>query len=233
MIYPLIWLVVSSLKPNDEIFTDIGTLRQRPQLRQLRLRLDLAAAAVRRLPRQLDDPRDRSDHRQSRVVLARGLRVRTAAVPRTQSVLRDHAGHDHAALPRRAGPAVHHLPGSSAGSRRSCRSSCRSSSPLDAFFIFLMVQFIRGIPKEIFEAARIDGAGHGRIFAQVTLPLMVPALATTAIFTFIWTWSDFFGPLHLSAHPRACSRCPSRSRGSSTRSPRRTTGRCSRCRWSR
>ena len=65
----------------------------------------------------------------------------------------------------------------------------------DAFFVFLMVQFIRGLPKEIFEAARIDGAGHPRIFAQITLPLMVPALATTAIFTFIWTWGDFFGPL--------------------------------------
>ena len=65
----------------------------------------------------------------------------------------------------------------------------------DAFFVFLMVQFIRGIPKEIFEAARIDGAGHFRSFVQITLPLMIPALATTAIFTFIWTWSDFFGPL--------------------------------------
>lgn len=65
----------------------------------------------------------------------------------------------------------------------------------DAFFVFLMVQFIRGLPKEVFEAARIDGAGHPRIFAQITLPLMVPALATTAIFTFIWTWGDFFGPL--------------------------------------
>lgn len=66
---------------------------------------------------------------------------------------------------------------------------------MDAFFIFLMVQFIRGLPKEIFEAARIDGAGHARIFGQITLPLMVPALATATIFTFIWTWGDFFGPL--------------------------------------
>jgi multiple sugar transport system permease protein len=66
---------------------------------------------------------------------------------------------------------------------------------IDAFFIFLMVQFIRALPNEIFEAARIDGAGHPRMFAQITLPLMVPALATTTIFTFIWTWSDFFGPL--------------------------------------
>lgn len=65
----------------------------------------------------------------------------------------------------------------------------------DAFFIFLMVQFIRALPKEIFEAARIDGAGHPRMFLQITLPLMTPALATVAIFTFIWTWSDFFGPL--------------------------------------
>lgn len=65
----------------------------------------------------------------------------------------------------------------------------------DAFFVFLMVQFIRGLPKDLDEAARIDGAGHPRIFLQVILPLMVPALATTAIFTFIWTWSDFFSQL--------------------------------------
>lgn len=66
---------------------------------------------------------------------------------------------------------------------------------VEAFFIFLMVQFVRSLPNELFEAARIDGAGHLRTFVQVTLPLMVPALATTTIFTFIWTWGDFFGPL--------------------------------------
>ncbi|KQM17939.1 sugar ABC transporter permease [Plantibacter sp. Leaf171] len=65
----------------------------------------------------------------------------------------------------------------------------------DAFFVFLMVQFIRGIPKELDEAARIDGCGHPRIFGVIILPLMVPALATTAIFTFIWTWNDFFSQL--------------------------------------
>ena len=71
----------------------------------------------------------------------------------------------------------------------------------DAFFIFLMVQFIRGIPKELDEAARIDGAGHPRIFVQIILPLMVPALATTAIFTFIWTWNDFFSQLVFLTKP--------------------------------
>lgn len=65
----------------------------------------------------------------------------------------------------------------------------------DAFFVFLMVQFIRGVPKELDEAARIDGAGHPRIFLRVILPLMTPALATTTIFTFIWTWNDFFSQL--------------------------------------
>src|SRR5262249_35827736 len=59
----------------------------------------------------------------------------------------------------------------------------------DAFFIFLMVQFIRGIPREIDEAARIDGAGHFRTYYRIILPLMLPALATTAIFTFIWSWN--------------------------------------------
>jgi multiple sugar transport system permease protein len=65
----------------------------------------------------------------------------------------------------------------------------------DAFFVFLMVQFIRGIPRELDDAARIDGCGKAGIFLRVILPLMTPALATTAIFTFIWTWNDFFSQL--------------------------------------
>jgi multiple sugar transport system permease protein len=71
----------------------------------------------------------------------------------------------------------------------------------DAFFIFLMVQFFRGLPKELDEAARIDGAGHARIFFQIMLPLSTPALATTAIFTFIWTWNDFFRQLIFLTKP--------------------------------
>ncbi len=73
----------------------------------------------------------------------------------------------------------------------------------DAFFVFLMVQFIRGIPKELDEAARIDGCGHWQIFSKLMVPLMGPAIATTAIFTFIWTWSDFFTPLIYLTDPIA------------------------------
>jgi len=65
----------------------------------------------------------------------------------------------------------------------------------DAFFVFLMIQFIRGLPRDLDEAARIDGAGHVRTFAHVILPLMKPALVTSSIFAFIWSWNDFFGPL--------------------------------------
>jgi multiple sugar transport system permease protein len=65
----------------------------------------------------------------------------------------------------------------------------------DAFFIFLMVQFFRGIPKELDEAAMMDGCSPWRIYWKVMLPLSLPVMATTAIFSFIWTWDDFFGPL--------------------------------------
>jgi ABC-type glycerol-3-phosphate transport system permease component len=68
-----------------------------------------------------------------------------------------------------------------------------------AFFIFLVVQFIRGIPKELDESAKIDGASEYITFAKIIFPLIKPALVTVAIFTFIWSWDDFFGQvLYLS-----------------------------------
>ncbi|WP_309127484.1 carbohydrate ABC transporter permease [Microbacterium sp.] len=65
----------------------------------------------------------------------------------------------------------------------------------EAFFVFLIVQFIRQMPRDMDEAARIDGAGHMRIFWSIILPLIRPALITCAIFAFIWTWNDFLSPL--------------------------------------
>lgn len=65
----------------------------------------------------------------------------------------------------------------------------------DSFFILLMVQFIRGIPKELDESATIDGCGQSQIYWRIVLPLLVPALITTSIFTFIWTWDDFFSQM--------------------------------------
>jgi multiple sugar transport system permease protein len=65
----------------------------------------------------------------------------------------------------------------------------------DTFFIFLLVQFIRAIPRDLDDAAKIDGCSHFQMYLRIILPLATPALATTAIFTFIWTWSDFFTQL--------------------------------------
>jgi multiple sugar transport system permease protein len=65
----------------------------------------------------------------------------------------------------------------------------------NAFFIFLIRQYMRTIPRELDEAARIDGAGHLRIFWSVILPLCKPVLAVCAVFVFLATWNDLLGPL--------------------------------------
>ncbi|MEV3855671.1 carbohydrate ABC transporter permease [Streptomyces sp. NPDC050095] len=65
----------------------------------------------------------------------------------------------------------------------------------EAFFVFLMVQFMRGLPRELDEAAKLDGCGHLRTYWSIVLPLTRPALITSAIFTFINAWNDFMGPL--------------------------------------
>ena len=65
----------------------------------------------------------------------------------------------------------------------------------DAFFIFLLRQFFLSIPEELSEAARLDGLGEWGIFWKIILPLSKPALATVALFQFIATWNDFSGPL--------------------------------------
>jgi multiple sugar transport system permease protein len=63
------------------------------------------------------------------------------------------------------------------------------------FFIFLLTQFFKTLPGELAESARVDGAREWTIFTRVILPLAKPALATVALFQFIGTWNDFFGPL--------------------------------------
>jgi multiple sugar transport system permease protein len=64
-----------------------------------------------------------------------------------------------------------------------------------AFGIFLVRQYARGIPDELLEAARIDGASEWRIFGRIVLPLLKPIMVTLAIFTFLTAWNDFMWPL--------------------------------------
>lgn len=194
MIYPLIWLVVSSFKPNDEIFRDLSIFTTSLTIENYvngwndlqhpfglflanstiisigaivgnLVSCSLAAFAFARL-------KFRGRNLWFAIMLATiMLPFQVVLVP--QFTIFKELGWINTFLPLIVPKFL----------------------AVDAFFIFLMVQFIRALPKELFEAARIDGAGHVRTFVQITLPLMIPALATTAIFTFIWTWGDFFGPL--------------------------------------
>ena len=194
MLYPVLWMVVSSLRPNSQIFRSAGLALTHPRFENYSngwnafsqpfshyminsaivvtgailgnlFACSLAAYAFARL-----------EFRAKRVLFAIMLvtimlPIHVIIVP--QYVLYSELGWVNTFLPLIVPKFL----------------------ATDAFFIFLMVQFIRGIPREIDEAARIDGAGHARIFFHVILPLMVPALATTAIFTFIWTWNDFYTQL--------------------------------------
>jgi ABC-type glycerol-3-phosphate transport system permease component len=63
------------------------------------------------------------------------------------------------------------------------------------FFIFLMVQYMKTIPRELDDAARIDGAGTWDILYKIILPLCVPPLTIIIVFTFLWTWNSFLDPL--------------------------------------
>jgi ABC-type glycerol-3-phosphate transport system permease component len=70
-----------------------------------------------------------------------------------------------------------------------------------AYNIFLLRQFLMGIPRDIDEAALIDGANHATIFWKLLIPNMGPAMATVGIFAFIYNWKDFMGPLVILNSP--------------------------------
>ncbi len=75
----------------------------------------------------------------------------------------------------------------------------------DAFFVFLLVQFMRSLPKELEEAAILDGCSKLGVFTRIIVPLSKPALVTTALFTFLWTWDDFFNHLLYLTKPEIFS----------------------------
>jgi multiple sugar transport system permease protein len=72
----------------------------------------------------------------------------------------------------------------------------------NAYDVFLLRQFFRTIPEEMCDAARVDGASEWQIFTRLVIPLSVPVLATVSVFTFLWAWNDFTGPLLFLTSPR-------------------------------
>jgi multiple sugar transport system permease protein len=201
MLYPVIWMVVSSLRPGNEIFRDPGILVKDLRIENYKagwnalsepftryllnsavvvlgailgnlVSCSMAAYAFARLEFTA------KKFWFAIMLLSIMLPIHVVIVP--QYILFSQAGWINTFLPLIVPKLL----------------------ATDAFFVFLMVQFIRGIPRELDEAARIDGCGRGGIFLRVILPLMVPALATTTIFTFIWTWNDFFSQLIYLTDPK-------------------------------
>lgn len=72
----------------------------------------------------------------------------------------------------------------------------------NAWDVFLLRQFFKTIPEEMCDAARVDGANEWQIFTRIVLPLSTPVLATITVFTFLWAWNDFTGPLLFLHSPR-------------------------------
>ena len=71
-----------------------------------------------------------------------------------------------------------------------------------AFFIFLIVQYMRGVPKELDEAAQIDGCSKIGILFRILAPVVQPAIVSASIFAFYWIWQDFFQPLIFVGSPK-------------------------------
>jgi oligogalacturonide transport system permease protein len=70
-----------------------------------------------------------------------------------------------------------------------------SAFAVDAFFVFMLIQFMRSIPRELDEAATIDGCGPFRILIDIIIPILKPAIISVALFQFMWTMNDFMSPL--------------------------------------
>jgi oligogalacturonide transport system permease protein len=66
---------------------------------------------------------------------------------------------------------------------------------MDAFFVFMMIQFMRSVPRDMEEAARVDGANTLQVLWYVVVPMMRPAIISVCLFVFMWTMNDFLGPL--------------------------------------
>ncbi len=194
MIYPLLWMVASSLKPSNLIFSDLSIIPRRIDLSHytdgwaalsvsfgrfltnsavvaalsvigLVFSSSLTAFAFARL--------EFAGRRILFAIMLTTIMLPAHAILLPQYLLFNKLGWLNTYLPL----IVPHWLG------------------VDAFFVFLLVQFMRAIPRELDDAARIDGCGPFRLYWSVILPLTKPALVTVAIMSFTWSWDEFLGPL--------------------------------------
>jgi oligogalacturonide transport system permease protein len=82
-----------------------------------------------------------------------------------------------------------------------------SAFATDTFFVFMLVQFLRGIPRDMEEAALIDGCNAVQMLWHIIVPLLKPAIVSVIVFQFIWTMNDFMGPADLPVVASRSTRC--------------------------
>ena len=195
MLYPLLWMISASFKTNAEIFTGTSFLPQNPTLDNFRnglkgvsgysftlfffnsflicilniignaISCSMAAYAFAKLPFKL------SGILFSVMMVTLMLPMHVRLIP--QYIVFNNLGWINTLLPL----------------------TVPSYFATGGFFVFLLVQFMRGISNELLEAPRIDGCNTFQIYIHFMLPLSVPGLISVGIFTFIWTWNDFFSQL--------------------------------------
>ena len=194
MLYPLLWMITASLRPNTEIFKDAGSVPEHPTLANYALgwhstgvnfgvylanSLIICTAVV--IGNVLTCSLTAYAFARLRFVGRKtlfALMLATIMLPGHVTLIAQYSIFRNLNWIDTFWPMI--VP---------------SFLATDAFFVFLMVQFIRSIPVELDDAARIDGCGAWGIYRRIILPLLTPALVTTAIFSFIWTWNNFFSQL--------------------------------------
>ncbi len=209
MLYPLLWMVGGAFKPNHEIFNSIGFIPHEPTLEGFTKRLgDEHRVHVRALPAQhLRDhhPESRSSTVVSSVLVAFGfarfnvpgkrvlfaLLIATILLPKSVLLVPQYL------MFREMGWLDSFLP-----------LYVPSAFATEGFFVFMIIQFMRSFPREMEEAAVMDGCNSLQVLWHVVVPVIMPAIISVALFQFMWSMNDFLEPADLSFERREVSGGP-------------------------
>ena len=197
MIYPLLWMISATFKDNSEIFAGISLW-----IKSLRW---MATATPEQLRRLHQHPAGHAQHLQlchpqgdlhCGVCLYCRLRLWPFRLPRPQAAVQHHAGHPVPAAGRaeRAQYLLYNKFGW-VDSPFYLAIWVHCAFATETYFVYQLVQFMRNVPRDLDEAAAIDGCSSFQTLYKVIVPMLGPALVSCALFQFMWSCNDFMGPL--------------------------------------
>ena len=197
MIYPLLWMVSATFKDNSEIFAGIGLWIKNPTLEGYRNALNNFGGSINILQAMLNTYSyvlPRSSARWSPPALH--LRLWPFRLPGPEDPVQHHAGHPVPASgrsERSSVPAVHQV---RLGQQPVLSGHLvHTAFATETYFVYQLVQFMRNVPRDLDEAAAIDGCNSFQTLYKVIVPMLMPALVSCALFQFMWSCNDFMGPL--------------------------------------